>query len=214
MDLREAVRITGEEISLDLNLDPDNCEYRFLETEGIGADYTVRNITEMLSFDLHIRVDSEDEPTIGRVHASFSVDFSDYRTPSFYYSENIDFINTSRFLLPRWGSKAIAEFRKDYDRFEPELIFRESDLFIYGMHFDGRRCEREAEYLLNGMKTIGQDSTTIYKIRHLRDGDYYRSFSYAIYIENSGQLYSFWAIFPNASGIDSITKTSIIITIS
>jgi len=73
---------------------------------------------------------------------------------------------------------------------------------VYGIPQYCSTAEEEAELLFHGILATQESKVLIYRFRHLRRGDLYRSFSYAVHV-NPKKGMNFWVVFPDNCGLDS-----------
>jgi len=159
MNLKESFIETAIEISVDLELNSSDIEFRLHETKGLGVDYVAEDRSQSIDFDFHLRVNSkEDDPTKGDTDASLDIDFDDIVAP-FHFYEKINFVQNNPQLLQRWGSKVIAQYRNMYQKFDPNVIFKNMRIFVYGLPYDTKRCVQEAKYLISGILASEQEKT-------------------------------------------------------
>jgi hypothetical protein len=189
----------AKELASDLEMDSDKIRVRHRETPRIGLDYSAQLYVKEQSFDFHLRTETEDEdPTQGEMTASLNVSFMEEVNPYFFH-ENIDYIKGHPNFLSRWVSWALFNFRQEHQKIDLQSLFHDTIIRVYGM--STYTAEQEAELLFRGIGASQKRKLFIYKFRHIRQEDRYRSFSYAVRVD----LYHspFWVFFPNTCGIDS-----------
>lgn len=194
MGLLEGFKKAAKEIAIDLEMNTRKLEIKYDETPKIGLDYFARlsEIDRMFEFHLSTETDEED-PASGIMKVSLQIYFRK-DTPPYWFSENINYMKNHPEFLSRWASWAIYNFRQEHQKINLQSLFYNSLLRVY--------TEEEIDPLFYGILAIQEDNIMIYKFRHIRRDDLYRSFSYAVYVKPKTNEY-YWAVFPNVCGVDS-----------
>lgn len=190
------------ELAVDFGMNPKNMRVRHLETPRIGLDYSAELYVGERGFRFSVRTDTEEEdPTKGEMEATLSLDFKE-EVPSYFFSEKITHLKWHPRFLSRWAAWAMFNFRQTHEKVNLVSLFQDSTIRIYGIPQYSQPAEQEVELLFQGIMAVQKRKLFIYKFRHLRHGDNYRSFSYAIRVDTDlGPPY--WVFFANQCGIDS-----------
>jgi len=190
------------DLAIDFGLNPKKMRVRHSETPRIGLDYTAELYVGERGFSFSIRTDTEEEdPTKGDMEATLSVAFKE-EIPPYFFSEKITHLKWHPRFLSRWAAWAMFNFRQTYEKVNLLSLFQDSTIRIYGIPHYSQPAEPEVELLFRGIIALQKRKLFIYKFRHIRHGDNYRSFSYAIRVDiDSGP--PFWVFFANQCGLDS-----------
>ncbi|MCK4798764.1 MAG: hypothetical protein KAT05_15410, partial [Spirochaetes bacterium] len=131
--------------------------------------------------------------------AKYTLQLGFFDTPaSFYFFHKIGDTEMPA-LLERWLSNCLKEV-KDYKRTPFDYYFYDSPYLNYGMVGISNTTANLFKITLFGtLNTIDIKQVWVARIRHFRNDDLYRSFSYAIL--PYGHID--WLIFPDAVGLDS-----------
>lgn len=202
MTLLEYFISAAKEIVVDFELNPKKIKIRHVQTPRIGLDYTAELYVKGRGFDFHLRTVTEDEdPTQGEMTASLTISFKEEAAPYFFH-ENIDYVKEHSHFLSRWASWAIFNFRQEHQKVDLQSLFHDTILRVYGLPLYSTPAEQEAELLFRGIIAAQKSKLFIYKFRHVRRADLYRSFSYAVRVDLESGL-PFWVFFPETCGLDS-----------
>ncbi|UCE16167.1 MAG: hypothetical protein JSV12_00670 [Candidatus Bathyarchaeota archaeon] len=201
MTLLDDFKKAAKEIALDLEMNVEKIQIRHVETSKLGLDYTAHTESAK-GFDFHLRTVTENEdPTKGEMRASLTICFKEGVSP-YHFHENIDYIKRHSNFLSRWVSWTIFNFRQIHQKVSLETLFHDMVVRVYGTPKYSSPAEEEAELLFHGILATQESKVLIYRFRHIRRGDLYRSFSYAVHV-NPKKGMNFWVVFPDNSGLDS-----------
>lgn len=200
MTLLDDFIIATKELASDLEMNSEKVTVEHVQTPRIGLDYTAQLYVKERGFDFHLRTETEDEdPTRGEMTASLSISFMEEVNP-YYFHENIDYIKGYPNFLSRWVSWALFNFRHKHQKVDLQSIFHDTIIRVYGV--PRHTARQEAELLFRGILEAQKCKLFIYKFMHIRRGDRYRSFSYAVRVDLEYPA-PFWVFFPDTCGIDS-----------
>ncbi len=203
MSLLDEFKKAAVEAALDLNLNPEEIEFRDVETPKIGLSYSATILEGVKNFDFFLRTTTDqDDPTTGTMKAFLTIGFTEGGAP-YSFSEKLEYIKNHHNFLSRWISWAIFNYRKEHEKTNLETLFYDVDLRVYGIPGYGKPAEEEAKILFNGLLSLEPEKVLVYKFRHIKKDNYLcRDISYAIFV-NPAFGTCFWAVFPDNCGLDS-----------
>lgn len=199
MTLLEDFKKASKEIAFDLEMKAEKIQIQHYETSKVGLDYTANLAEDGRGFDFHLRTYAAGEdPTSGRMQASLIISYNE--GTSYSFDEDIDYIKQYSNFLSRWCSWAIYNFRQTHQKANLQSLFYD-DLIVWGLpYYD---ADAEALLLFHGILGTQKDKVLIYRFRHIRREDLYRSFSYAVHFKPEQGVHAFWVVFPHTCGLDS-----------
>ena len=203
MSLLDEFKKAAVEAALDLNLNPEEIEFRDVETPKIGLSYSARILEGVKNFDFFLRTTTDqDDPKTGTMKAFMTIGFIEGGAP-YSFNENLEYIKNHNNFLSRWVSWAIFNYRKEHEKTKLETLFYDVDIRVYGIPGYCRPAEEEATILFNGLLSLKPEKVLVYKFRHIKKEQYLcRDISYAVFV-NPACGTCFWAVFPNNCGLDS-----------
>ena len=202
MTLLDEFTKAATELAVDFGLNPKYVVIEHLETPKMGLDYSAELYKKEKGFSFYIRTVTEEvDSTKGEMTATLSLAFKE-EIPPYYFNENIDYLKLHPSFLSRWVAWAMFNFRQAHERIDLFSLFQDCTIRIYGIPQYSHPAEQECEILFKGIIAVQKNKLFVYKFRHIRDGDRYRSFSYAIRVD-AGRSPPYWVFFANQSGLDS-----------
>jgi hypothetical protein len=202
MTLLDEFTNAATELAIDFGLTPKDIVIKHFDTPKMGIDYSAELYKKGKGFSFYIRtVTEEEDSTKGRMTATLSLAFKE-EIPPYYFDENIDYLKWHPEFLSRWVAWAMFNFRQAHERVDLFSLFQDCTIRIYGIPNYSLPAEQECEILFKGIIAVQTNKLFIYKFRHIRDGDRYRGFSYAIRVD-ADRSPPYWVFFANQSGLDS-----------
>ena len=199
MTLLDAFKNASKEIALDLEMNVEKIEFEHCETPFVGIDFFADLDEDSGGFSFHLKTYAEDEdPTIGRMKAFLSITYEKDKVP-YSFHEDVDYIKKHPKFLSRWCSWAIFNFRQTHQKADLHSLFYHAEVVVWG--FPNYGADEEASLLFHGILGTQKGKVLIYRFRHIRLGDLYRSFSHAVFFKPRAR--GFWVVFPDTCGLDS-----------
>lgn len=191
-DFKKGVRSFADEINLPFNNfsfeDRSGPEFAYYSVEYEKNEYY---IGFYVSWDWDI-----EKRSVENIIYSLQLNFPD--TPAHFHFFNKTDKNENPPVLERWLSFCLSEINvSQQDPFE--YYFHDGSYKNFGYEGYSDPTAYFFKIALSGILSAREDRIWVVRIRHIREDDLYRSFSYAILPDSRVD----WLIFPDAVGLDS-----------
>jgi len=134
-----------------------------------------------------------------QLYATLEVDFDDH-TPAFYMRDALGNGSYPPDCLIRWAAWAVYQFNLKHNPTNLENLFGETSIRVYGLPHCSHPTLTEMQLFMWGLRKAASP-VTVHRFRHLREDDWYRSYSYAIWART--EYHGHWVFFYEAGGLDS-----------
>jgi hypothetical protein len=134
-----------------------------------------------------------------QLYATLEVDFDDH-TPAFYIRNALGDGSYPPDCVVRWAALAVHQFNLKHNPTNLESLFGETSIRVYGLPHYSDPTTTEMQLLMRGLRSM-KSQVTVHRFRHLREDDWYRSYSYAVWAQTD--RHGYWAFFHEAGGLDS-----------
>jgi len=134
-----------------------------------------------------------------QLYATLEIDFEDH-TPAFYMQSALGNGSYPPDSLTRWAAWAVHKFNLKHNPTNLENLFGETSIRVYGLPHYSHPTITEMQLLMWGLRKAASQ-VTVHRFRHLREDDWYRSYSYAIWART--EYHGHWVFFYEAGGLDS-----------
>lgn len=156
--------------------------------------------TKLPNFTFHVdytcRARDRENP---QLYATLEVDFDDH-APPFYMQNALGNGSYPPDCLTRWAAWAVHQFNLKHNPTNLENLFAETSIRVYGLPHYSHPTITEMQLLMWGLRKAASQ-VTVHRFRHLREDDWYRSYSYAIWAHT--EYHGHWVFFYEAGGLDS-----------
>jgi hypothetical protein len=189
-----------KQVSSDLDIPEEavNMESEVYEPEFFYSASSQR--AKLPNFTFHVDYTRRARnPKSPQLYATLEVDFADH-TPAFYIRDALGDGAYPPDCIIRWVALAVHQFNLKHNPTNLESLFGETSIRVYGLPHYSDPTITEMQLLMRGLRST-KSRVIVHRFRHLREGDWYRSYSYAVWAQTD--YHGHWVFFHEAGGLDS-----------
>lgn len=193
-----------KQVSSEVGVDWEAVRYNVYDTNPGEFLFTSNGRSAMrnVEFDFYAKWITEDfyeKGTKPSIRTGIEINFDHTR---FELDQDLtSMVNHTNYLI-RWAGWAIHCYNLEHHPVNLETCLGQNLIHLYGAPRERYPTMTEFRLLMMGLKS-GNTKVNVLKFRHVDSGNWYRSYSYGIWAQDSPDGEGLWVFFCRAAGLDS-----------